>query len=259
MTRDAVPPASGTAESLRLAVAAALDRAGMSLPDGAIRRFAAYGTLLRLWNARMNLTAITDDDGIAVRHIVDSLTLLPRLDREAGGRPRTIDVGTGAGLPGIPLAIARPGLPLLLLDSLAKRVGFLEAVLDELGRGPGEPGERVETCHGRAEDEARRRDLRESFDLAVARAVAPLPVLAELCLPFVRPGGCFVAMKGRAADEVAAAGPAFARLGGTLESAEPFLLPGTDQVRTLVVVRKTAPTPAAYPRKAGRPEKEPLA
>jgi 16S rRNA (guanine527-N7)-methyltransferase len=226
------------------------------LPDAARAQFLRYAALLREWNEKINLTAITDDEGIAVRHLLDSLTLLPDVrDMQARFPNRQVslvDVGTGAGFPGLPLKIACPELDVVLVDSLAKRVRFLETVIAELGlKG-------IRAVHGRAEDAARDKHLREKFDLATARAVAPLPVLCEYCLPFVRTGGQFLAMKGQAADEMEGAARAIKILGGELAAITVFQLPGTDMNRTIIRIAKIWPTPGTYPRKAGKVEKDPL-
>jgi len=215
-----------------------------------------YIELLRTWNAQINLTAILDDEGIAIRHLLDSLVLLPTIESlEQSGlkRPlRLIDIGTGAGFPGIPLKIVRPEWQVTLLDSLAKRLRFLDVVIQNLNLAD------IQTWHDRAEDGARRRTLRENYDIAVARAVAALPVLCEYCLPYVRIGGLFIAMKGSLEQEWPAAEQAVRQLGGKLENILEFPLPGTDFQRSLVIIRKVRPTPPIYPRKAGKPEKQPL-
>jgi 16S rRNA (guanine527-N7)-methyltransferase len=221
-----------------------------------ITAFKRYATLLKEWNEKMNLTGITDDSGIALRHFVDSLTLVPFLKREltrSGGETLSlIDVGTGAGFPGIPLKVAMPSLQITLLDSLAKRIKFLETVCTELML------QNIEAIHGRAEDAGRSKQYREKFDVATARAVAPLNVLCEYCLPFVRVGGIFLSMKGNVDEEAKEAEKAVITLGGTIENLVHFTLPGTDMNRTIVVIRKIRPTPAKYPRIAGKPEKEPI-
>ncbi len=209
-----------------------------------------YVRLLRHWNEKINLTAVVDDEGIAVRHLLDSLTLLPCLT--ANSAPlKLIDVGTGAGFPGIPLKIQRPDLEVLLLDSLGKRVKFLQNVIETLGLSG------ISARHGRAEDVAQTPEFREKFDIATARAVASLPVLCEYCLPFVRVGGVFLAMKGKTEDW-SVANHAIKVLGGELSDVREFDLPGTDMKRTILTIRKTAVTPKSYPRKAGMPEKETL-
>ena len=221
-----------------------------------IRAFSEYARLLKEWNEKMNLTNITDDKGIAIRHFIDSLTLVSHLEEEAAKKKNKhlslIDVGTGAGFPGIPLKVAMPSLEVTLLDSLRKRVGFLDAVCAALElKG-------IRTVHSRAEDAGLSREYREKFDVATARAVASLPVLCEYCLPFVKVGGIFLAMKGIAEEEVETAKKAIVTFGGTLETLHHFTLPGTDMNRSIIVIRKIRATPAKYPRQAGKPEKEPI-
>ncbi len=221
-----------------------------------IRAFSKYARLLKEWNEKMNLTNITDDKGIALRHFVDSLTLVSFLEAELEKSKRKslslIDVGTGAGFPGIPLKVALPWLQVTLLDSLRKRVGFLDAVCSELELSG------IETVHSRAEDAGRSKQFRERFDVATARAVAPLPILCEYCLPFVKVGGIFLAMKGNADQEAEESTRAIVTLGGTIEDLCHFTLPGTDMNRSIIVIRKVRATPAKYPRQAGKPEKEPI-
>ena len=221
-----------------------------------IRSFQIYASMLREKNKVMNLTAVDDDQGIAMKHFIDSLTLCSYIREEeekAGGKTiRLADVGTGAGFPGLPLKISMPELDVTLMDSLAKRLNFLGEVVERLGL------EKVSLVHSRAEDGGRDKKYREKYDVVTARAVARLPVLAEYCLPFVKVGGVFLAMKGHAEEEVQDAGKAIATLGGTIEKTDTFTLPGTDMERTVVVIRKIRPTPPKYPRKAGTPAKEPL-
>lgn len=228
----------------------------LPLTDNVTARLLEYFRLLREWNEKINLTAVLDDEGIAVRHLLDSLTLLPFLDSGLAsppeGRLKLIDVGTGAGFPGLPLKIVRPDIQVLLLDALGKRVRFLEAVIGALQL------EGISARHGRAEEAARDGGLREKFDIATARAVASLPALCEYCLPFVRIGGAFLAMKGQASENWLDARRAIKILGGELADVHEFILPGTDMKRTILTVRKVAHTPAAYPRKAGTPEHQPL-
>lgn len=221
-----------------------------------IRAFSKYARLLKEWNEKMNLTNITDDKGIALRHFVDSLTLVSFLEAELKRKGlkelSLIDVGTGAGFPGIPLKVALPWLQVTLLDSLRKRVGFLDAVCTELELSG------IGTVHSRAEDAGRSKQYREKFDVATARAVAPLPILCEYCLPFVKVGGIFLAMKGNADREAEDSNKAIVTLGGTIEDLRHFTLPGTDMNRSIIVIRKVRQTPPKYPRQAGKPEKEPI-
>ncbi|NCC75882.1 MAG: 16S rRNA (guanine(527)-N(7))-methyltransferase RsmG [Clostridia bacterium] len=225
------------------------------LTDHQQQQLLQYARLLREWNEKLNLTAILDDEGIAVRHYQDSLTLVPAVrayQQRHPGSLRLADVGTGAGFPGLVLKIACPEIDVVLIDALNKRLKFLEAVIGELGL------QGIRTVHARAEDAGRVKNLREQFDLVVARAVAALPVLAEYCLPLVRKKGQFIAMKAQAEDELTSAQKALATLGGDKPSVRSFLLPGTDMQRTLIVVDKVRPTPPAYPRKAGKVEQNPL-
>ena len=232
------------------------DKEGLDLSDEMLRALDTYAAMLVKTNEVMNLTNITDDEGIAVRHFIDSLTLVPyiREEQKRAGREDLciIDVGTGAGFPGIVLKIAVPDIRLTLLDSLQKRLNFLDEVSSALGL------ENVKTIHGRAEDAGHDPSLREKYDVSCARAVANLPVLCEYCLPFVSKGGAFLAMKGNVDDEEKASGKALKILGGEKERTDRFLLPGTDMNRSIVVVRKIRSTPSRYPRQAGKPSKNPL-
>ena len=221
-----------------------------------IRAFQIYAHMLREWNKVMNLTNITDDDGIAMRHFIDSLTLVSYINSETTKRKKKdlsiIDVGTGAGFPGISLRVVFPDLKLTLLDSLAKRITFLDSVCTALELSE------VKTIHSRAEDAGRDKKLREKYDIATARAVAALPTLCEYCLPFVKVGGIFIAMKGHSEEELDQSAKAIAAMGGTLEKTVKFRLPGTDMDRSVIVIRKLRPTPPIYPRQAGKPGKEPI-
>ena len=224
---------------------------GLSLRDAQLAQFQKYYELLISWNEKINLTAITEPREVAVKHIVDSLSAYDAA-LFGDGAP-VIDVGTGAGFPGIPLKILRPDLRLTLLDSLQKRVGFLREVVSALGLA------QTECVHARAEEAARQKTYRERFDVAVSRAVARLAVLAEYTLPFVRLGGSFFALKGaKYREETQEAGAALKLLGGGLPEIRPVKLPGLDDARAIVRIEKLRPTPAAYPRKAGTPEKKPL-
>ena len=203
------------------------------------------------WNKVMNLTGITEYQEVVEKHFLDSLSIVKVMDMDQA--ERVIDIGTGAGFPGIPLKIAFPKLDIVLLDSLNKRIRFLDHVIEELGL------EGIRTIHGRAEDYARDGKYRERFDLCVSRAVANLSSLSEYCLPYVKVGGRFVSYKsGDIEEEVNDASKAIALLGGKKERIEKFQLPDTDIQRSFVVIGKTKNTQKRYPRKAGMPTKEPL-
>jgi 16S rRNA (guanine527-N7)-methyltransferase len=223
---------------------------GLALCSQQLGQFATYADELRRWNERVNLTAITDESGIVVRHFLDSL----RCARSWGTPPRSlVDVGAGAGFPGLPLKILRPELRLTLVESVEKKAAFLRHIVAVLGLSE------VAVVAARAEAIGRDPAQREQYDLVVARAVAELRVLAEYCLPLCRVGGRFLAPKGgQVADEAQAAAEAIRRLGGRLIAVEPVELPGVEP-RTLVVVEKVRLTPPQYPRAAGVPAKRPLA
>ena len=224
---------------------------GITLSEEQYGRFIRYYELLAEWNERMNLTAITEYEDVIKKHFVDSLSLVKACD--ISGLRTLIDVGTGAGFPGLALKIAFPHLRVTLLDSLNKRILFLDAVIRELGLTG------VDTVHGRAEDYARPGKLREAFDLCVSRAVANLSSLCEYCLPFVRRQGLFVAYKsGNASREIAEAEKAVRLLGGKWKEQIEFTLPDSDITRSLLVMEKERATPVKYPRKAGLPGREPL-
>ena len=221
------------------------NEAPVALSAGQIDTFCRFGEALLEQNKVMNLTAITEPDAVARLHFVDCMALLPLADL----RDKTvIDVGCGAGFPGVPLKIAKPSIRLTLLDSLGKRMRWLETVLPELGI-------EAEVVTGRAEEYVA--VCRERYDVAVSRAVARLNVLAELCLPYVKVGGLFLAMKGAMAQEEAGeAASAIRKLGGTIERIAEY--PIGDAVHRVVIVRKTAPTPKAYPRPFAKIKKSPL-
>jgi len=225
------------------------DLIGISLKDSEIEKFFLYKDILKEWNQKINLTAIEDDEGIILKHFVDSLTILPYLGKKA---LKLIDVGTGAGFPGIPIKIVNESANITLLDSLDKRIKFLDNVNQSLGLTG------INTVHGRAEDFGVKPEFRESYDVAVARAVASLPVLLEYCLPFVKVGGQFIAMKGSSGEEVAQSKKALDLLGGIIQDVKEFVIPGTDMNRSIIVVKKLRQTSTKYPRKAGKPTKEPL-
>ncbi len=224
---------------------------GVSLGEEQTQQFMTYLSLLLEWNEKMNLTAITEPRKVVLKHFVDCLSLVPWVEWKRG--MRVIDVGTGAGFPGIPVKLVRPEIELTLLDSLQKRIGFLREVGAELGL------EGVEYVHSRAEDGGQNLLYREKFDLCVSRAVANLSVLAEYCLPFVKVGGRLAALKGPdAAAEAAGAAGALAKLGGRLVEIRDIVIPHTDLSHKLVFIEKIAPTPKKYPRNAGKIKKEPL-
>jgi len=224
---------------------------GISLSDLQLDAFEKFTELLLEWNAKFNLTRITDPAEIAVKHYLDSVSLLKFVEIPVGAK--VIDVGTGAGLPGLPLKIVRPDLEMTLLDSVRKKLTFLQVVVDELEL------RKSELVHGRAEDVGRTPAYREQYDFSISRAVARLNVLAELCMPFCKVDGSFVAYKGPdVREEVQEAERAIGLLGGRLEAVHEFVLPSTDMCRSLVVVRKTRRTSPKYPRKSGTPERNPL-
>lgn len=229
---------------------------GIGLAAEQIRRFAQYQTELLAWNERFNLTAITEPSDVQVKHFLDSLTVLKALPPPGKGRLSAntlLDVGSGAGFPGIPLAIVRPGLRVVLLETTQKKCAFLEHVVAQLGL------ENVRVRNGRAEDLAYLPGQRESYDVVVSRAVGALATLAELCLPFARVGGRMIAPKKLGIDdEVAAARNAITKLGGRLAPEVIVRLPVLDEERQLLIVEKVRPTPIAYPRRAPLPERSPL-
>ena len=232
-------------------LAARADEAGIPLTAEQIGQFSVYNEMLLDWNTRMNLTALTAPEDVAVKHIIDSLTAY---DAALFDGARTlIDVGTGAGLPGIPLAVYAPHLTVTLLDSLNKRVRFLTEVTAAMGL------QNVRCIHARAEEAARTAEHRAAYDIAVSRAVARLPVRLEYARPFVRVGGTLLALKGRAyAEEQKEARRAAGVLGGGRITARPVHLPGLDDVRAILTVTKERQTPAAYPRGGGAPTRRPL-
>lgn len=225
----------------------------LSLTDEQISKLYRYYELLIEWNKVMNLTAITEMKDVAVKHFVDSLSLVKAIGDLGDKNYSCIDVGTGAGFPGIPLKIAFPNLKITLIDSLNKRIKFLNTVCEELGLTD------VFTVHGRAEDFGRDANYRESFDLCFSRAVANLSTLSEYCIPFIKVNGYFIPYKsGKVDEELVIGESAIEKLGSVIEDKYSFLLPGTDAERSLVVIRKVKKLSDKYPRKAGLPSKEPL-
>lgn len=224
---------------------------GVSLNEKQIEQFMQYLSLLLEWNEKMNLTAITEKRDVVLKHFADCLSLVPAVEWKAG--MKVIDVGTGAGFPGIPVKVACPEVEMTLLDSLQKRIGFLQEVGSQLGLTG------VQYIHSRAEDGGQSAEHREQYDLCVSRAVANLAVLAEFCLPFVKVGGMLAALKGPDAEaELEQAKGALAKLGGKLVKIQDVAIPHTDLSHKLVFIEKTAVTPKQYPRKAGKINKNPL-
>ncbi len=233
-----------------------LEELSISLSQEQKRQFVTYYEYLIEKNKVMNLTAITEYEEVIVKHFLDSLSIVKAgcFEQNALNGKSVIDIGTGAGFPGIPLKIAFPQLKITLLDSLNKRVNFLNEVIEMLGLS------KVEAVHGRAEDYAKQKEYRECFDFCVSRAVANLSTLSEYCIPFVKEGGCFISYKsGRIDEELSQAGNAVKILGGKVLDVVKFPLMGTDMDRSFVIIKKTRPTAKKYPRKAGLPSKEPLA
>lgn len=227
------------------------EKIGVSLTEEQLNQFIKYYELLVEWNSFMNLTAITEFDEVVTKHFVDSISLIKAVDLN---KPLSvIDIGTGAGFPGIPLKIAFPELKITLLDSLNKRIKFLDEVISQLGL------KEIEAIHGRAEDAAKSADLRENFDLCVSRAVANLSTLSEYCLPFVKVGGIFVSYKSeKITEEMKMAEKAISVLGGEYLNQVEFTLPDSDIYRNLFMIEKKKVSPKKYPRKAGLPSKEPI-
>ncbi len=224
---------------------------GIELTPKQLEAFAWYAQELRAWNERFNLTAITEPEQVEAKHFLDSLTCLLAMGRQPRGR--VVDVGTGAGFPGIPLKILCPQIQLTLVEATGKKAGFCRHVVNSLGL------EGVEVLHARAEDVGHREGHREAYDWALARAVAPMPVLVEYLLPLLRLGGRAVAQKGETGPaEVHDAEGALRILGGRVEQIIPVELPRVAETRYLVLVEKVAASPAKYPRRSGIPSKRPL-
>lgn len=216
-----------------------------------INQFIRYMELLKEWNEKINLTAITEDMEIVKKHFIDSISILK--SNVIGKGTSIIDVGTGAGFPGIPLKILIPDLKVVLLDSLNKRIKFLNTIIEELGLTD------ISTVHGRAEDFSKINSYREKFDVATARAVANMGVLSEYCMPYVKPGGYFIAMKGPSGyEELDESKKAITILGGRVKEVIETKIPGSEINHNIIVVEKTRSTPLKYPRKYAIIEKNPI-
>ena len=221
----------------------------LTLDDLQVESLLKYKEILKEWNEKINITAIEEDRDIIIKHYIDSISIIPYLQNKS---IKLIDIGTGGGFPGIPVKIVYNNIDVTLLDSLDKRIKFLDEVINILKL------KKIRAVHGRAEDYGIKQEFREKFDVAVARAVASLPVLLEYCLPFVSVGGIFIAMKGSSIEEAQSSKKALEILGGKIEDIKDLTLPFSDIKRNIVIVRKFRQTPTKYPRKAGKPSKEPL-
>ena len=228
-----------------------LSQYGVTVSDDQIQKLDTYYEMMIETNKSLNLTAITEFDEVIIKHYIDSVTIVRDIDM--AGKKSVIDVGTGAGFPGMVLKIIFPELNITLFDSLQKRLNFLEEVISALGlKG-------ISTYHGRAEEAGHIASMREQFDICVSRAVANLPVLCELCLPFVKQGGIFVAYKSdKGSSEVEASTHALSVLNASVVKEDEFTLPDSDMVRDLVIISKDGSCPKTYPRKPGTPSKKPL-
>ena len=213
-----------------------------------IEKYYNYMNLLLEWNEKINLTAIIDPKEIILKHFVDSLTIAKYIKDDE----KLIDVGTGAGFPGIPLSIVKENTDIVLLDSLNKRINFLEEVKENLKL------ENITTIHGRAEELGKNKKERETYDISTSRAVAPLNILLEYLLPLVKVGGKAICMKGSNIEEIENAKNALEILGGQIEKIEEITLPNSDIKRNIIIVKKVKNTPSKYPRKPGTPSKEPI-
>lgn len=228
-----------------------LEELQITLTNEQLQAFLIYYEMLVEKNKVMNLTAITEYEDVVEKHFLDSLSLVKTVS--LSGKRTVLDLGTGAGFPGIPLKIAFPKLHIVLMDSLNKRVRFLEEVIGRLEL------KNICAVHGRAEEMGRKPEYREHFDLCVSRAVANLASLSEYCIPFVKKEGFFISYKsGEVKEELAQAEKAIKVLGGRLREVSKFQLPNTEMGRSLVVIEKVKSTPKAYPRKAGIPSREPI-
>lgn len=231
-----------------------LEKLGIELSEKQIDQFIKYYEMLVEKNKVMNLTAITEFNEVIVKHFIDSLALVKVVDKDdLSNGISIIDIGTGAGFPGIPLKIAFPNINITLLDSLNKRINFLKEVSDELGF------EGIDFIHGRSEDFGRNPQFREKFDICVSRAVANLATLSEFCVPFVKVGGSFISYKaGDCGEEVKESMKAVEKMGGKIINQLEYMVPTSDLNRVLLFIEKEKATPKSFPRKAGTPAKEPI-
>lgn len=220
----------------------------INLTDDMIKNFLIYKDVLKEWNNKINLTAITEDYDIIMKHFIDSLTIEKYIPKNA----RIIDVGTGAGFPGIPIKIVRSDIEVVLLDSLNKRINFLNEVIEVCNL------QGIVAVHGRAEDMAQKPEYREKFDISTARAVANIATLSEYCCPFVKLGGSFICMKADADEEIENAAKAITTFGMKMQEIEKLKLEKIDANRTIIIYKKEKNTPKLYPRKAGIPSKNPI-
>lgn len=226
-----------------------LQNINVNIEDSQAEKFYKYMQLLLDWNEKMNLTAITEPQDIIIKHFVDSLTIEKYISKDA----KIIDIGTGAGFPGVPLSIARSDIQVTLMDSLNKRITFLDEVVKENNL------KNVDTVHSRAEELARNKDFREQFDVVTSRAVASLNVLLEYMLPFTKVGGYCICMKGSdIEEELNNSKRALELLNGKIEKIETLELPGTDYGRNIIIIKKINNISNKYPRKPGTPAKEPI-
>ncbi|MGN7358844.1 16S rRNA (guanine(527)-N(7))-methyltransferase RsmG [Paenibacillus sp. SAF-054] len=238
-------------DQIQEAFAQRLQEKGIEVSTSQLEQFETYYRELVSWNEKMNLTGITDREQVYTKHFYDSISLAFYVDMNK--MQSMADIGSGAGFPGIPLKICFPHLQLTIIDSLNKRINFLQHIVQETGL------DRVQLLHGRAEDWARKQEHRDHYDLVTARAVAKLAVLNEFCLPYVKVGGVFAAMKGSSPEEeVKEASRSLKELRGKLDRVEEFKLPVEESARHIIVIHKSAPTPAKYPRKVGTAIKMPL-
>jgi len=228
-----------------------IEKLNIELNVDQINSFVLYKELLKEWNEKINITSITDDIEIDIKHFLDSLT--PAITKLFEGKKKIIDVGTGGGFPGLPLKIYNEELEVTLLDSLNKRIIFLNEVIKSLEL------KRIDAIHGRAEELGRKEEYREQYDIGISRAVASLDTLSEYCMPFVRKGGYFISMKGPDVDEeIIQSEKGIKILGGKVVDKKVFTLPESDINHSLIIIQKIKETPTKYPRAGGKPKKDPL-